>query len=131
MAFVDVLLPERATPIHPSMGARTMKNGSIFESPNASELAIPVKTKMYAIANTKAATNSAPHICLKVRMKTSFTIAPPGLRIARIISQDAIVDDPPPNGVKLKSDVMGFWVIEDVATTDHLNKLTAGRCDHG
>ena len=46
IAFVEVLLPERATPIHPRTGASTTKNNPILESPNASEFAIPVKTKV-------------------------------------------------------------------------------------
>src|SRR5258707_14704019 len=35
MAFVDAFLPARATPIHPRKGARTTKNGPIFERPKA------------------------------------------------------------------------------------------------
>src|SRR4029077_11061637 len=46
IAFVDVLLPERATPIQPRTGANTTKNSPILERPKASELAIPVKTKV-------------------------------------------------------------------------------------
>jgi len=45
IAFVDVLLPESATPIQPNTGANTTKNSPIFESPKASELAIPGEDK--------------------------------------------------------------------------------------
>ena len=46
MALVEVLLPESATPIQPRIGARTTKKTPIFESPYASEFAMPVNTKM-------------------------------------------------------------------------------------
>src|ERR1039457_3783489 len=42
MAFVEVLLPESATPTHPRTGAKTTKNTPILESPKASEFAMPV-----------------------------------------------------------------------------------------
>ena len=38
---------------------------------------------------------------------------------------------PPPSGVKLKIEAIGFCVTEDSAATDSLNKLIAGRRDHG
>src|ERR1019366_9373311 len=107
MAFVAALLPERATPIQPRMGASTTKNNPILESPKASELAMPVKTKTYARPKMKKATSNAPHICRNVREKTCFRVLKLGRRMARITSQDARVDVPPPNGLKLNIDEMG------------------------
>jgi len=37
MAFVEVLLPESATPIQPRMGATMTNQGPILENPNASD----------------------------------------------------------------------------------------------
>ena len=41
MAFVEVLLPESATPIQPMMGATMMNQGPILENPYASDPAMP------------------------------------------------------------------------------------------
>src|SRR5579875_1490214 len=41
-ALVDVLEPDRATPIQPRMGARTTKTVPTLEKPLAMELAMPV-----------------------------------------------------------------------------------------
>ena len=42
IAFVDVLLPDSATPTHPRIGASTMKARPTFEQPYAIEFAIPL-----------------------------------------------------------------------------------------
>jgi hypothetical protein len=39
--IVEVLLPDRATPIHPRIGATRMKATPILENPLASEAAMP------------------------------------------------------------------------------------------
>src|SRR5205823_13494322 len=69
IAFVEVLLPERATPIQPRTGHKMTNAGPILDSPNASELAIPVKTNVYASPKMKKPTSSAPHICRNVFRK--------------------------------------------------------------
>src|SRR5271166_5070093 len=43
IALVEVLLPDSATPIQPSIGATMMNHGPIVEKPLASELAMPEK----------------------------------------------------------------------------------------
>src|SRR5215467_11849847 len=43
MALVEVLLPDRATPIQPRTGATTMNHGPMVEKPLANEFAIPEK----------------------------------------------------------------------------------------
>src|ERR1035441_4090544 len=92
---------------------------------------MPVKTKTYARPNMKKATSNAPHICRNVLEYTSLRVRRLGRRMARITSQDASVDVPPPNGLKLNIDEMGLCVTDDLAATDSLNRLNAGRADHG
>src|ERR1019366_4188013 len=92
---------------------------------------MPVKTKTYARPKMKKATSNAPHICRNVRKKTCFRVLKLGRRMARITSQDARVDVPPPNGLKLNIDEMGLCVTDDLAATDSLNRLIPGRWDHG
>src|ERR1700723_93845 len=123
MAFVEVLLPERATPIQPRTGASTTKNRPILESPNASELAIPVYTKVYARAKIKNATSNAPHICLNVRLNTCPNCSPLGRRINKIISQETSVEVPPPSGEKLNVEEIGLCVTEEIACTVSFVKL--------
>src|SRR5438105_13642351 len=42
IAFVDVLLPDSATPTQPRIGAKTMNQSPTFEQPYAIELAMPL-----------------------------------------------------------------------------------------
>ena len=38
---------------------------------------------------------------------------------------------PPANGLKLKTERIGFCVTEELAATDQRNQLSPGRWDHG
>src|SRR6185312_7206566 len=117
MAFVDVLLPDSATPIQPRIGARITNGQPTLENAEASEFAIPAYTKMYATAKMKNATSKAPHICLKVLAKTFFNISPLGRRKRTIMIQEARIEVPPLNGLKLKVDAIGLWVTDEIAET--------------
>src|SRR5271165_672658 len=71
MAFVEVLLPESATPIQPRMGATMMNQGPILENPYASDPAMPEKLNTNARPKIKIPTRQAPHILCHVFLITS------------------------------------------------------------
>jgi len=60
MAFVEVLLPESATPIQPRMGATMMNQDPILENPYASDPAMPEKLNTNARPKIKTPTRQAP-----------------------------------------------------------------------
>src|SRR5271157_5557905 len=62
MAFVDVLLPESATPIQPRIGATMMNQAPSLENPYASDPAMPEKLNTNARPKMKTPTRHAPHI---------------------------------------------------------------------
>src|SRR5579872_2675904 len=62
IALVDVLLPERATPTQPRIGARTTKATPTLEQPNAIEFAMPLYTNVNASPKMKKPTRNAPQI---------------------------------------------------------------------
>src|ERR1700720_1039747 len=86
---------------------------------------------MEASAKINDATNKAPHICWNVREKTCFKTLPPGRRMVKITSQETRIDVPPLSGLKLNTEVIALCVTEDRAAIDNLNRLIAGRVDHG
>src|ERR1700730_9172579 len=120
IAFVDVLLPDSATPTQPRIGARTMNARPTFEQPYAIEFAMPVKTKQKARPKMKNPTSSAPHIWWNVRENTSRSAPAPGRNSARITNHDARIAVPPLSGTKLKVDAVGCCVTELRAKTDSL-----------
>src|ERR1700692_4504541 len=70
MALVEVLLPDRATPMKPR------KCGPGAEKALASEPAMPEKLKTKARPKMNTPTKQAPHICDQVFLKISPSCAP-------------------------------------------------------
>src|SRR5437667_9291768 len=62
IALVDVLLPDKATPTHPRIGASTTNAKPTFEQPYAIEFAMPLYTNVNAKPKMKKPTRNAPQI---------------------------------------------------------------------
>src|SRR6516162_1243803 len=132
MAFVDVLLPDSATPIQPRMGATRMKAVPIFAKALASEAAMPEKLYTYAKPKMNTPTSMAPHICCQVLDQISASCRLVIRCSSATMSHETNIAVPPTNGVQLKTAVIvAPGVIEDTAATWRRRPLIAVRLDQG
>src|SRR6185312_1414155 len=88
------------------------------------------------MAKIKKATSNAPHICLKVRANTFFSVSMLGRRNKTISIHEARMEVPPLSGLKLKVDESGLntpalSATDEMAVMLHLCANLPGRCDHG
>src|SRR6202451_121544 len=132
MALVEVLLPDKATPMKPRIGATTMKYGPSAEKALASDPAMPEKLKTNARPKMKTPTRQAPHICDHVFLKISASCVALTLSSTATMIHDARIALPPTNGLKSNAAVIvAPAVIEDAAETARCSQLIAGTGDHG
>src|SRR5437763_16090438 len=127
MAVLKFVLPGRPTPIQPRTGHKMTNAGPILDSPNASELAIPVNTNVYASPKRKKPTSSAPHSGRNVFRNTSCNSAPVGRQNNKITSHETKMEVPPLSGVKLNVEAAALCVTDEIALTLHLCRLSPGR----
>src|SRR5215475_15972931 len=119
-AFVEVLLPDSATPIQPRSGASRMNHVPTRENPKASVLAIPEKLKTVASPKMIGATSRAPHVCEKLRLTAAPTCSTPTLNTARMTSRETRIQVPATAGANFHTTDTGWCESELTASTSGL-----------
>src|SRR5262252_5100172 len=122
-ALVDVLLPDSATPIQPTIGARIRNVGPIWANPCAIVLAMPDQLNTSASPKMIGATSSAPHICENVVRKISASCAGRTRCTTTMISQDTKIQVPAIAGANDQDTLLALWDSELTADTVGFTKL--------
>lgn len=122
-AFVEVLLPDRATPMKPMTGARMRNAGPIWAKPCASVFAMPEKLNTVASPKITGVTISAPHIWAKVSRNMPGISRGWTRSATRMTSQDTRIQVPATAGEKDQETSVALPDSELIAVTAGLAKL--------